>query len=93
MVNSAALVAGLTSDPQVSVPKAIGANPALTAIELPEDEPSGLLNLVSIVFVGQETRTHAVAKYRIFHVQSTPNIRRLEVSRGSRPPTSKASAS
>ena len=41
-VYSEALMEGVTSDPSVSVPRAIGANPALTAMADPEDEPSGL---------------------------------------------------
>lgn len=42
MVNRTARVAGFTSEPNVSIPRAIGANPALTATTLPEEEPSGL---------------------------------------------------
>lgn len=42
MVYSEALMEGVTRDPSVSVPRAIGANPALTAMADPEEEPSGL---------------------------------------------------
>ena len=41
-VYSEALVDDVTRDPSVSVPRAIGAKPALTAMEDPEEEPSGL---------------------------------------------------
>ena len=41
-VSSDALPEGVTRDPSVSVPRAIGAKPALTAILDPEEEPSAL---------------------------------------------------
>jgi hypothetical protein len=41
-VQSEFLVDGETKEPSVSVPIATGANPAATAIPLPEDDPSGL---------------------------------------------------
>lgn len=41
MVYTAALTAGVTREPMVSVPKAIGARPALTAMHDPDEEPRG----------------------------------------------------
>ena len=40
-VKTFARVAGMMSEPQVSVPIAIGAKPAATAAALPDDEPPG----------------------------------------------------
>jgi len=40
-VYKAARFAGITSDPTVSVPIAMGANPAETPTAEPEDEPEG----------------------------------------------------
>ncbi len=42
IVYSEALVLGVTRDPSVSVPTAIGAKPALTAMADPDEDPSGL---------------------------------------------------
>ena len=41
IVNNEALTAGVMREPMVSVPKLIGAKPALTAMQDPEEEPRG----------------------------------------------------
>jgi hypothetical protein len=40
--NTAARLAGWTTDPSVSAPRAKGANPAATPTQLPEEEPEGV---------------------------------------------------
>jgi hypothetical protein len=45
IVYNAALLAGIIKEPSVSVPMAMGANPAETATALPDEDPPGFLNL------------------------------------------------
>lgn len=57
MVYTAALTAGVMREPMVSVPKAIGARPALTAIHDPDDEPRGFYFIFSDTGFQAETLT------------------------------------
>ena len=40
--NTAARLAGCTTEPSVSAPKAMGAKPAATPTQLPDEEPDGV---------------------------------------------------
>ena len=94
-VYSEARVAGLTRDPNVSEPIAIGARPALVAIALPEEEPEGLLRSLSELCTNSvgRGRAYTVAGNTVLHVQASEYISRLRLSCHSRPSTSYISAS
>ena len=47
IVNNEALTAGVIREPIVSVPKAIGAKPALTAMQDPDEDPRGFYVMFS----------------------------------------------
>ena len=80
MVYKAALPAGKTNDPSVSVPIENGAYPAETPTAEPEDDPEGLWGAVKLSSISEGWVTDRVPIHRVIRVKAADDIGRLHLA-------------